>query len=344
MYSLILDPYILAAPDDTSPLVEFEMYIENLRSWRDFLDAPWLSIYAPANLYELLYNTGHYPVRSRIESAISHLGLVNVQTRDIVDLVNALLYRTPVLETALGISTLEYDNVIASPTNHLEKRPVPYREQYARLLVLIFVAQIVNSVSHDKVILITKDLDEAFQITTLKADVECAFVDEAVSHAIPSTFQCRISTCNSPQGLFLAISPVVLWQNAPNLPSFNNAIKCQVYHRAPDYFTNSSDLILREWSFHPRFFETAQQHGFLHDPLKVKMLLRTCVDTLLRENMAATHALRAGKSGNEAQIKRGSDGAWRRDIDHEYHLHYWETASGPEFTSVVVHNDFSIEA
>jgi hypothetical protein len=50
-----------------------------------------------------------------------------------------------------------------------------------------------------------------------------------------------------------------------------------------------------------------------------------------------------GKGGNEPQQKRGQDKAWRRDIDYEYHLHYWECDDGSvEFASVVTHNDFSI--
>lgn len=33
----------------------------------------------------------------------------------------------------------------------------------------------------------------------------------------------------------------------------------------------------------------------------------------------------------------------RRDIDDEYHLHYWQCRNGAvEIASIVVHNDFSI--
>jgi hypothetical protein len=40
---------------------------------------------------------------------------------------------------------------------------------------------------------------------------------------------------------------------------------------------------------------------------------------------------------------RGRDKAQRRDIDYEFHLHYWECANGTiELASVVHHNDFSI--
>ena len=75
-------------------------------------------------------------------------------------------------------------------------------------------------------------------------------------------------------------------------------------------------------------------------------IVRACVDTVLSENMGATHQLRRGPGANEPHRVRTRDnaGAWRRDIDHEYHLHYWSTAAGPELATVVVHVDMSIPA
>ena len=68
-------------------------------------------------------------------------------------------------------------------------------------------------------------------------------------------------------------------------------------------------------------------------------------ETIEHRQMADTHALRHGLGANDAQRVRASDGAkaWRRDIDREYHLHYWELGEGMvEFASVGPHNDFTI--
>ena len=62
-------------------------------------------------------------------------------------------------------------------------------------------------------------------------------------------------------------------------------------------------------------------------------------------NLAATHALREGQGGGSPQRRRSTDGAtaWRRDVDYEYHLHYWECPGGiVELASMGPHNDFSI--
>ena len=64
-----------------------------------------------------------------------------------------------------------------------------------------------------------------------------------------------------------------------------------------------------------------------------------------RVNLAATHALRVDQSGGSPHRRRSADraAAWRRDVDDEYHLHYWECVDGMlELASIVPHNDFSI--
>jgi hypothetical protein len=72
-------------------------------------------------------------------------------------------------------------------------------------------------------------------------------------------------------------------------------------------------------------------------------ILRSIVENIKGHNLPAVHALRTGPGGNDPQRMRGSDKAQRRDIDREFHLHYWECADGTvELASVVYHNDFSI--
>ena len=67
------------------------------------------------------------------------------------------------------------------------------------------------------------------------------------------------------------------------------------------------------------------------------------METIRGQNLPGVHALRTSPGGNATQRLRGTDKAQRRDIDQEFHLHYWECANGTiELASVVHHNDFSI--
>jgi len=99
------------------------------------------------------------------------------------------------------------------------------------------------------------------------------------------------------------------------------------------------------WSFNRKFLETVKKLGFDKENKKIEILLRSCAETILEENLKDTHHLRTGKSGNSSQRERKKDKAkaWRRDIDYEYHLHYWKTLDNKiEFASVVTHNDMKI--
>ena len=77
-------------------------------------------------------------------------------------------------------------------------------------------------------------------------------------------------------------------------------------------------------------------------PLKI---LRSIVETVKNKNLSDVHALRIGLGGEDPQRTRSKDKAkaQRRDIDQEFHLHYWECVDGKiELASVAYHNDFSI--
>lgn len=90
------------------------------------------------------------------------------------------------------------------------------------------------------------------------------------------------------------------------------------------------------------FVRTASRLGFLHEPSKMQRLIRACADILVGRNLAKSHHLRSGKGGNDAQRMSGNWGAWRHDLDDEFHLHYWRDGSVVKFANVVVHNDFDI--
>jgi hypothetical protein len=71
--------------------------------------------------------------------------------------------------------------------------------------------------------------------------------------------------------------------------------------------------------------------------------LRCLSETIDEQNMRAVHAKRTGSGGGDPQELRDQNKAWRRDIDREYHLHYWECDDGTiEFASVGPHNMFDI--
>lgn len=77
---------------------------------------------------------------------------------------------------------------------------------------------------------------------------------------------------------------------------------------------------------------------------KAERTLTAIVETVFRENLGKTHRLRSGRGGNDPPRTRSDAAlAWRRDIDYDYHLHYWELTDGTvEIADIVCHNDFTI--
>lgn len=51
--------------------------------------------------------------------------------------------------------------------------------------------------------------------------------------------------------------------------------------------------------------------------------IRAITEEILHINMKDIHELREKKGGNSNQLKNNDHSVWRRDLDYEYHLHYW---------------------
>ena len=92
-----------------------------------------------------------------------------------------------------------------------------------------------------------------------------------------------------------------------------------------------------------RFHETVKELCTNQASSFPARVLRAITETLDEVNLSSVHALRTGTGGGDPQRMRGRDKAMRRDINHEFHLHYWQCNDGSvEIASVVTHNDFSI--
>lgn len=162
---------------------------------------------------------------------------------------------------------------------------------------------------------------------------------------LPQVMNGKVKACTNPHGFRFALNPVRIWLHGKGeIENCSVALDICTYRRSYEAGLTYNKETRNKWYFGGKFLETNGELGFLHEESKIKMLLKSCCDTILRQNMSKTHALRTGPGGNDPQVKRGNDLAMRRDIDYEYHLHYWETENGIEFASVVVHNDMTIPA
>ena len=339
MPNIYLDPFLFACPHPDAGLNEFEQYIRDIISWRDIREATWVPVYIPASTYEALANTNSYPLWGPLKFAINTLGIVDVQAKDVMELVNGLLTKLPTVEDKINVRAVTTRNVSVNPKSHLEHRHITFVEQYRYLLILICLMCHFEKLRQTDQLVITRRLTEAPHSVGVTGEVthlESSGTERAIAIGLPYQAEGTFNSCCTTREIYHCLDPVAVWLNGHAEEAYRVAISIHVYQRS------GLDPTSAPWSIGPRFLETAWELGFYDQEPKARMLLRACAETILKADLQHTHALRRGPGPNEPQKKRGEDTAWRRDIDHEFHLHYWETAYGPELASVVTHSDTSI--
>lgn len=132
-----------------------------------------------------------------------------------------------------------------------------------------------------------------------------------------------------------------MWINAQNDLCIKMAVYIKIFQfdENVDYINQSNEP---NFVLYDTFFKSMRDLNFHKDEAKIDSLLRALFEEIMNLNMKDTHELREGRSGGSNQISHNGYLAWRRDIDYEYHLHYWKKGNELVFTDVVPHNVFKI--
>jgi len=192
-------------------------------------------------------------------------------------------------------------------------------------------------------LLLTSQLGERATALTADGDIIDIEYSAGATHLpnVPGRYRGIFLACDQVRQLLLALDPLCVWRiEGRHELSINTSLAQRLHASGKDYWP----LKDHPWRMGGSFLSTAIGAGFDQDEKRIRGLLRACADTILGENLAATHALRQGPQGSQNPLVRATDSAkaMRRDIDYEFHLHYWDTPTGPELASVVAHDDFSI--
>jgi hypothetical protein len=257
------------------------------------------------------------------------------------------------IEDAINIREILFDTgeVLVEPPGFLTEREQIFVDNYYRVFILECLLEDLNeSCNIEYKVLATRHLSNPNQLVTIKAKIdEYELCDSAktISLNTPYNLEGTLLSCTDPSQIsnFFNDSPleiaISLWLNA----EYEKAISLYIEKIDCQTLKIGSDNYRLSYFFGSKFLDTVEKLGFKTEYNKVKKLLRSCSETILEENPSATHWLRIKKGANSAQKKRKKDqaSAWRRDIDYEYHLHYWKTTENRiEFASVVTHNDMTI--
>ena len=344
MPSVTIDAGVLAAPLEDGTVDDAYRYVETLLDWRKLLDEPWVAIYMSERASEALSVDGLYPLRDYLTKLFAANGIVEYDANTVARVVDALLQLTPSLETYFRIRDVLAEELSTNPDILRLSAGGQLQSDLARCLILIAILrQHCREPIRDHSLILRHAPKQVVNVRAIIHEIDHDRDDLSALPTHPEVFEGNVLICDDFRGLIECLDESSIFVSSADNVGLETAIRIALYESRLGRGEDPDWDDVRGLRIGQNFFETAkmscrdQASSF---PAKV---LRAIVETLDGENMAAAHALRTGPGGDESQQMRGADGAMRRDIDYEFHLHYWQCDDDTvELASVVTHNNFTI--
>lgn len=348
MASVTVDSSVLAIPLPNATKIDVINYIENLLAWKRMFAQDWVENLSSENLYEVLEDADCLPNKDSLTNLLMLHGLNKIfSAKDILNFINPLLYPTKGIQTQFNIRYVLLQNLVTQPDILRSYSNIKLLDEFKQCLVLSMLLRCHCTNSIDNHFLIVKPW-----IGRTKIEVNAQIDDWEHSRGdlknlVPASnnYIGEIDICQNPNELIKCLDETEFWRSALDNQGKYQAIYIALYKsrlvrgmepewEKPPVFSFGSDFV--------KDAESCIKSG----PVGLlKEILRAIVETLDEIKLSDTHHLRIDGGGNNPQIVRRSDNAkaWRRDIDYEYHIHYWKLATGNiEFANVIVHNNFAI--
>lgn len=352
MPDLVIDAYVLAPPDDPAGA---DAYVARVLGLEALANGGCYRVVPTADAAEVLASTGRYPSYDALRASPF------ASWRDVARVVDRLLRDTP-LEDHLGVATVVLDGPACVPDTHLRGRPAPFVAHHHRVLCLHALRAADQPASAAAVLTALDGLpagpDDAAggpaggpagSSPTRRPVVArgTALVESVAAGGVTldeRAYRADILLVSDVDRVAADVGAVALWQDGCLQLALREAVRRRTVQDSgvgPD-----TARVPSGWEVGDDFWRTAAAFGFGHERGKIGRLVDACVDAIVGDpRRGEPHPLRTNRGPNAANVTRARDDAvaMRRDIDDEFHLHYWRRPGrGPELASVVVHNDFSI--
>lgn len=344
MPSVTIDAGVLAVPDIDCAKDDAFQYVDTLLDWSVLLDEPWVAIYMSERASESLFADGLYPLRAQLRELFNTHGIVEYDVNTVAKIAYQLLTITPSFETHYLVKDVLSEYLETNPDVIRLTTHDGLQSDLARCITLIAVLRKHCSQPLGGHSLILREAPEqVIQVRAQIHELEHTRNDIPALPCPPEFFEGDVLVCDDFRGLIECLDESAILVGASDNLGIDLAIRISLFKYAvaqgdaPDW----EGMILP--NIGSQFRELCQQVCTDQGDSVPPKILRSIVEIIKGQNLPAVHALRTGPGGNDPQRMRGSDKAQRRDIDREFHLHYWECENGTiELASVVYHNDFSI--
>lgn len=325
MSRIFCDLHLAACPDLTDGPERFRNYLEILIALRELLDGPTQIIRCDESLAALMAS-GRYPIRPALEQSVAAFACNVIEPGDAISILEAVVSKSTAIQDLTTRDKILFGDLNTTPSFTLNGRSAEQIASFDNLLTFTLMID-------EELIAATAEIQCPSESVTIEASVEISEISNLPSGSTRSN---KLRLCQTPEQLYNSLNVELIWSGCEDAKSLFHPIRAMERQEHP----NSSHS---SFKIEDSFIESCKAHGFMHDNPKIKRILRALSETLSRSTLTATHALREGSGPTCAQMRKGRYKGWRRDIDHEYHLHYWDDGSNVILAKVVTHNDFSIE-
>lgn len=344
MPSVTIDAGVLVVPSERGSVDDAHRYVETILDWSQLLDKPWVAIYMSERASDALFEDNLYPLREQLKRLFTTNGIVEYDVNTVAQVVDRLLQLTPSFEAYFSLKDVLTEDLSTEPDILQLCAGTRLRSDLARCIVLIAILRRhCQEPVCDHSLILRRAPRKVVKVRALIHLLEHERTDLRTPPAPPEYFEGDVLACDDFHGLIECLDEALILIKSADEVGIETAIRIAVHK------FNLAKGITLDWDAIPNHRIGWKFHSTLkaiHPPqaLAVKVL-RAIVETLEKTNMLSIHILRTGPGGNDPQKVRRHDQAkaWRRDIDREYHLHYWSCEDGMiEFASLGVHDDFSI--
>jgi hypothetical protein len=365
MPSVTIDASVIAAPPANTEHEVVHQYVETLRALKKLDQKTWVAIYTSEFTAEVLIADGLYPLRPALNTLFKRCGITEYDANTVAILAESFLSQ-PSCEEVFGINEVLAEEVTLTPNLSSWVASKNLASNLERCVILMAILRkYCNPPVTDHWLVVNKPIPtssspvEEVTVKALIHELEHNRGDEIQGIPVPPAYlEGSVSVLVGPSfsDLIKWLDEKTLLNKAAPQETIEPAIKVAIYklclERLERNLSQKRQVEIdeieeerekfREWTFGKDFFATVRECCRNRSDL-AERLLRSIIETIDRQQLQDTHRLRTGKGGDDPRRKRGQDAAWRRDIDREYHLHYWECEEGMvEFANMVPHNDFSI--
>jgi len=345
--SVIFGAGVLAVPTLEGVASDAHRYVECLLDWAKLLDEPWVAICMSECASAALFTDCLYPLRGQLQRLFSRHGIVEYDVNTVAIVIDRLLMHTPSLETYFRVQDVLPEDVSTKPDVLQLCAGSGLQTELVRCLVLIAILR--RHCGEDilqNALILRRAPGRDIMVRAMVHEFDHSRDDfGGVLPKPPEYFEGEVLACDDFRGLLACIDESAVLRNATDDEGVEIAIRIALYKfrlarfLEPDW-DDVSGMRLGA-SFGDAIRRCCRDAG-----LSVSVgALRGASEAIDGQELRGVHSLLAGRGGNSAQRRRKRDGAkaWRRDVDRQYHLHYWETEDGTiEFATMVVHNDFTI--